>query len=185
MIVGTEANEADLECCLGVCEGVGEETTFEPESLGGGDEKEDEDEEEGEVTPLPHSQPPEDLPSPGDLFSQQAGTSVGARQLKHPWMGTGASSGLLPQYGIVLVSFDLQGMSVALVMTRIAHLLKVWYVPPSSPAVGVVTTMMVGPSWSGTPSEKSHPWSFLPVSSLYAYDIDHWFMPLPLFLVLF
>jgi hypothetical protein len=74
----------------------GEETTSEPESLGGDDQKEDEDEEEGEVTPLPHSQSPEDLRSPDDLFSQQAGTSVGARQPKHPWTGTVASSGLPP-----------------------------------------------------------------------------------------
>jgi hypothetical protein len=48
--------------------------------LGDGYEKEDEDEEEGEVTPSPHSPPPEDLPSLGDLFSQKAGVSINAHQ---------------------------------------------------------------------------------------------------------
>jgi hypothetical protein len=41
-----------------------EETPSEPESSG--DEDEDK---EGEITPSPHSLPPEDLPSLGDLFS--------------------------------------------------------------------------------------------------------------------
>jgi hypothetical protein len=68
----------------------GEETPSEPESSGGGDE------EEGEITPPPHSPPPEDLPSPGDLFSQQAGISVGARQPKCPRTGTGVSFGPPP-----------------------------------------------------------------------------------------
>jgi hypothetical protein len=47
----------------------GEETPSELESLGDGDEEEDEDVEEGDITPSPHSLPPEDLPSLGDLFS--------------------------------------------------------------------------------------------------------------------
>jgi hypothetical protein len=47
----------------------GEDTPSNPESLGGDDEEEDEDREEGEVTPPPHSLPPEDLPSLGDMFS--------------------------------------------------------------------------------------------------------------------
>jgi hypothetical protein len=37
---------------------------------GGGDEEEDEDGEDGEGTPPPHSLPPEDLPSLGDIFSR-------------------------------------------------------------------------------------------------------------------
>jgi hypothetical protein len=45
----------------------GEEITSEPESSGSGDE-EDEDEIEGAITP-PHSLPPKDIPSLGDLFS--------------------------------------------------------------------------------------------------------------------
>jgi hypothetical protein len=60
-----------------------QETPSELESLGGGDE------EEGEVTPPPHSPPHEDLPSPDDLFSQQAGISVGVRRPKCPRTGTG------------------------------------------------------------------------------------------------
>jgi hypothetical protein len=62
----------------------GEETPFELESLGGDDEEADEDKEEGEVTPPPHSLPPEDFPSFGALFSRQAGVSVGTRQPKRP-----------------------------------------------------------------------------------------------------
>jgi hypothetical protein len=44
--------------------------------------------EDREIPPSPHSPPPEDLPSLGDLFSQQTGISVGARKIKRPWMGT-------------------------------------------------------------------------------------------------
>jgi hypothetical protein len=44
-------------------------TFSEPKPSGDGNEEEDEDEEEGEITPYPHSLPPEDLPSLGDLFS--------------------------------------------------------------------------------------------------------------------
>jgi hypothetical protein len=55
----------------------GEETPSRPESSG--DDDEDEDEEEGEITPSPHSPPPQDLPLLGDLFRQQARISIGAR----------------------------------------------------------------------------------------------------------
>jgi hypothetical protein len=70
----------------------GQETPSKPESSGDVDEEEDEDEEEGEITPSLPSSPLEHLPSLGDLFSQQVGISVGARQAKHPRTGTGASS---------------------------------------------------------------------------------------------
>jgi hypothetical protein len=53
----------------------GEDTPSEPESLGGDDEEEDEDEEEGEVTPLPHSSLPEDLPSLGASSASKWGSS--------------------------------------------------------------------------------------------------------------
>jgi hypothetical protein len=56
-----------------------EETPSKPDSSGDGIEEEHEYEEEGEITPPPHSPPPEDLPLVGDLFSQQAGISVGVR----------------------------------------------------------------------------------------------------------
>jgi hypothetical protein len=58
---------------------LGEETPFEPECSGGGNEEVDEDNEEGEVTPPPHSPVPKDRTSPGKVFSQQAGISVGVR----------------------------------------------------------------------------------------------------------
>jgi hypothetical protein len=61
----------------------GEEITSEPESSRSGDE-EDEDEIEGAITPSPHSLPPKDIPSLGDLFSQQAGISVGVCWPKRP-----------------------------------------------------------------------------------------------------
>jgi hypothetical protein len=50
----------------------GEDASSEPESSRGDNEEEDEDGEEGEVTPPPHYLLPEDLPSLGNLFSQQA-----------------------------------------------------------------------------------------------------------------
>jgi hypothetical protein len=61
----------------------GEETPSEIESSGD-DVEEDEDEEVVNIIPSPHSPHLEDLPSPGDLFSQQSGISVGVRQMKYP-----------------------------------------------------------------------------------------------------
>jgi hypothetical protein len=167
----------------------GEETPSEPESLGGGNE-EDEDEEDGEVSPLPHSPPPNDLPSLGDLFGQQAGINAAACQLKRPQIGTEASFDPPPQSDLMLVLSDLQQMSVALVVTGIAHLLRVLLVPSSPLASRAVAAMMVGPSSLGTggaepSSKKACPWSFLPVSSRYAYGIAGWFTLIPLLLFLF
>jgi hypothetical protein len=102
-----------------------EETSSEPKSLGDGDDEEDEGEEEGEVTPSPHSPPPDYLLSLGDLFRQQAGISVGTHRLKRHLMGTRASSGPPSHSDLMLVSSDLQGMSIALVVTRITNLLGV------------------------------------------------------------
>jgi hypothetical protein len=78
-----EAKETSLECHPGSGKGVGEDTTFEPESLRGGDEEEDANGEEGEVTPPTHSLPPGDLPMLGDSVSK-AVIFVGARQPKWP-----------------------------------------------------------------------------------------------------
>jgi hypothetical protein len=47
----------------------GQETPAEPECLGEDNEEKDEDGEEGEVTSPPHSPPPKDIPSLGDIFS--------------------------------------------------------------------------------------------------------------------
>jgi hypothetical protein len=60
----------------------GEDTPSEPEFSGGDDEEEDEDGDEGEVTPLPHYPPSEDLPSLSDIFSQQAEIFIGAGRPK-------------------------------------------------------------------------------------------------------
>jgi hypothetical protein len=46
----------------------GEETPSEPESSGDDNEEEEHDKEEGEITPSPHSPPPEDLLSLGGMF---------------------------------------------------------------------------------------------------------------------
>jgi hypothetical protein len=73
----------------------GEETPSELESSRDDDE-ESEDEEEGRITPSPHSPPPEDLPSFGDLFSQQAGISYGAHWEKRPQTGAGGLFGPPP-----------------------------------------------------------------------------------------
>jgi hypothetical protein len=51
-----------------------EETPLESMSSGDDDVWEDEDEKEGEIHSSPQSLPPKNLPSPGDLFSQQAGS---------------------------------------------------------------------------------------------------------------
>jgi hypothetical protein len=67
---------------------------------------------EGEITPSLHSSLPEDLPLLRDLFSRQAGISVGTCQPKHPLMGAGALSGPTTQSGHRLVSSDLQGVNV-------------------------------------------------------------------------
>jgi hypothetical protein len=91
-----------------------EETLSEPESSGD-DEEEDEGEEEGEITPPPPPaplHPPKDFPSLGDLFSQQAGVSVGAHRAKQPQAGTDASSSAPPQSSLVLIYSDLQGESI-------------------------------------------------------------------------
>jgi hypothetical protein len=77
------------------------------------------------VTPIPHSPPPEDLPSLGDIFSRQAGISVGMRWLKWPWTEIVSSTGLLPQPCLALVSPDLQGMSVVPVVKGMPCLLGV------------------------------------------------------------
>jgi hypothetical protein len=63
---------------------VGEETPSEPESSRDDNEEEDKDVEEGEITLSPHSPPPEDLPSLGDLFSQQARDAKPSSKRAHP-----------------------------------------------------------------------------------------------------
>jgi hypothetical protein len=66
------------------------ETLSKPESSRD-DIEEDKDVEEGEIAPSPHSPSLKDLPSLGDLFIQQAGIFVGARQTKRPRTGARGS----------------------------------------------------------------------------------------------
>jgi hypothetical protein len=68
----------------------GEETPFESESLGA-----NEDEEEGEIISSPHSPPPKNLPSLGDIFRQQGRIPASARQTKFPWADAGVVSNQL------------------------------------------------------------------------------------------
>jgi hypothetical protein len=85
----------------------GEETTSESESSRDDDEEEDEGAKEGKITSSPHSLPPEVLPSPGDLFHQQAGISIGTRRTKHPRTDSRGSFSPPPQSGLTLVYSDL------------------------------------------------------------------------------
>jgi hypothetical protein len=76
------------------------------------------------------------------------------------------------------------------VVMEIVHLLGVLLVPASSLATRVATAMMAGPSLSSSggvepPSKRSHPWSFLPVSSQYVHGVVHMFTPLLLLLFWF
>jgi hypothetical protein len=169
-------------------QGGGEKAPFESKSSGGDDEEEDEDGEVGEVTPPPHSLSPKDLPSLGDIFSRQAGISVGTHRPKRPRTETGSLTSLPLQPYLALVSPDLQGVSVVSAVTGMSHLLGVLQVPLCLLTAGVATAMMAGLISSGVgdaePSaKKACPWSLLPVSS--RYDVVCWFTPLPFFLFLF
>jgi hypothetical protein len=157
-----------------------------PESLGGDDEEEDENGVEGEVTPPPHSPPPEDLPSLDDIFNRQAGIYVSARRTTWSRTKTGSVTGPPPQPHLALVCPDLQGVSVVLVVIGMSRLLGVLQVPPYSSAARVITAMLVGPSSSGAedaepPAKKVCPWFFLPVSS--RYGIVRWLAPPPFLLL--
>jgi hypothetical protein len=113
------------------------------------------------VTPPTHSPLPEDLPSISYIFIQKAGITIGARQPKRPQMETGPSTSPPPQPCLALVSPDLQGTSVVLVVTETTHLVFCSSCRPRA-AAGVTTAMMVGPSSldSGRAeplSKKAHP----------------------------
>jgi hypothetical protein len=96
MAVGTEAKETGQERHLNGGKGMGEDTLSKPKSLGGDDEEEDEDGEEGEVTPPPNFVPPKDLPSLGDIFSQQARITISVSRPKQPRTETMPSTSPLP-----------------------------------------------------------------------------------------
>jgi hypothetical protein len=142
------------------------------------------------VTPPPHSLPPVDLPSLGDIFSLQAGIFVGAHRPKRPQTETGLLTGSPSLPRLTLVSRNLQGMIVVLVVMRIAHLLGPLQVPLSLSAARVAAAMVVMPFLLGSggaepPSKRARPWSFLSVTSQYAHGVVHWFTLLPLLLYLF
>jgi hypothetical protein len=67
--------------------------------------------------------PSEVLPSLGDIFSRQVGISIGAHRPKQPRMETGSWTGSPLQPRLVLVSPDLQGVSIVLVVTGMSRLL--------------------------------------------------------------
>jgi hypothetical protein len=143
--------------------------------------------EEGEVTPPPHSPLPEDLPLRGAIFSQQAGIFVGARRSKQPRTEIESSTSPPLQPRLALVTLDLQGVSVVLVVTGMSLLLGVLKALPSSSATGVATVIMVRLSSSDAEdaehlTKKARPLSSLPVSS--RYGVVCRFTPLSLFLFL-
>jgi hypothetical protein len=142
------------------------------------------------VTPPPHPLPPVDLPLLGDIFSLQAGISVGAHRPKWPQTETGllTSSPSLPR--LTLVSLELKGTIVVPVVMRITHLLGPLQVPLSLltarvAAAMVVTLFSLGSGGAGPPSKRACPWSFLSVTSQYVHGLVRWFTPLPLLLFLF
>jgi hypothetical protein len=59
---------------------------------------------EGEVTPPPHSLPPDDLPSLGDIFSQQQRIFIDVHRPKQHQTEIGSSIGPLLQPHLELVS---------------------------------------------------------------------------------
>jgi hypothetical protein len=93
---GWRQKRQDWSAARVVARSRGKQTPSEPESSGGDDEVEDEDGEVGEVTPPPHYPLPEDLPSLGDIFSQQVGIFIDARLPTWPQMETGLLTGPLP-----------------------------------------------------------------------------------------
>jgi hypothetical protein len=83
-------------------------------------------------------------------------------------------TGSLAEPRLMLVCSDPQGMSVVLVLMKMTHILGVLQVPPSLPAVRVAMGVMAGLSSSGPkgaepPYMKACPWSFLWMSSQYAW----------------
>jgi hypothetical protein len=167
----------------------GKETPSKPESSRDGDEEEDEHEEEGEITPSPHSSPPEDLPSLGDLLSQQTGISISVRQTRCPRTGTGASSNLPPQSGLALVYFDQLLMSVCTGGDG-NNLLAQSFIGPTTLTGrrgcyvhdgGVILIRHWG---CGALVQEDPPLVSLPVSSQYVHGVCRRFTPIPLLLFL-
>jgi hypothetical protein len=110
-----------------------------------------------EKTPSHHTLPPEDLPSPGDLFSQQAGISVSACRTKCPRTDTKESFSPSLYSGLMLVCFDLQGTHVCIAVGEDNSLTRGLWVLPPSPITGAVASVMVGPSSLGIGVWSPHP----------------------------
>jgi hypothetical protein len=121
----------------------GEETPSESESSG--EDEGDEEEDEGELI-FPRAPPPENLPSPGDLFGRHMGALTSARQVKLPWADASGASSLLLQPGLALVCSTLLGMSACSTGAWMTYLHGALQIPLSSMMVGAIVSVIAGSS---------------------------------------
>jgi hypothetical protein len=74
----------------------------------------EDDEEEGEIISSPHSLPPDNLASPGEVSIQQTGILAGAHQAKHQRADASGVFIVAPQSSLALVCSILHGTCVCI-----------------------------------------------------------------------